>query len=44
MVDNAPKIWNYFKAKGLSDYGIAGLMGNLYAESGLSPYQSSKQF
>ena len=28
-------IWDFFKAKGLSDYGIAGLMGNLYAESGL---------
>ena len=28
-------IWDYFKAKGLNDYGIAGLMGNLYAESGL---------
>lgn len=30
-------IWDYFKAKGLNDYGIAGLMGNLYAESGLMP-------
>ncbi len=28
-------IWNYFKSKGLNDYGVAGLMGNLYAESGL---------
>ncbi len=28
-------IWDYFKDKGLTDYGIAGLMGNLYAESGL---------
>ena len=28
-------IWDYFKGKGLTDYGIAGLMGNLYAESGL---------
>ena len=27
-------IWNYFKSKGLNDFGIAGLMGNLYAESG----------
>lgn len=33
-----PKVmWNYFKKKGLNDYGIAGLMGNLYAESGLKP-------
>lgn len=28
---------NYLKSKGLSDYGVAGLMGNLYAESGLRP-------
>ena len=32
---NEEKIWNYLKSKGLSDYGAAGLMGNLYAESGL---------
>ena len=30
-------MWDYFKSKGLNDYGIAGLMGNLYAESGLRP-------
>ena len=30
------KIWQYFKAKGLNDFGIAGLMGNLYAESALN--------
>lgn len=34
---NEAKIWNYLKAKGLSDCGVAGLMGNLYAESGLIP-------
>ena len=28
-------VWDYFKGKGLTDYGIAGLMGNLYAESGI---------
>lgn len=28
-------IWGFFKKKGLSDCGVAGLMGNLYAESGL---------
>lgn len=33
--DNMIFIWDFFKAKGLSDYGIAGLIGNLYAESGL---------
>ena len=31
------EIWGYFQAKGLTVYGIAGLMGNLYAESGLNP-------
>ena len=31
------KIWSYLKEQGLSDAGAAGLMGNLYAESGLSP-------
>lgn len=35
--NNEEKIWNYFKDKGLSDAGIAGLMGNLFAESGLKP-------
>lgn len=30
-------IWNFLKSKGLNDYGVAGLMGNLYAESGLKP-------
>lgn len=34
---NEQKIWNYLKAQGLSDCGAAGLMGNLYAESGLRP-------
>lgn len=33
----AVEIWGYFQAKGLTVYGIAGLMGNLYAESGLNP-------
>lgn len=32
---NEQKIWNYLKSKGLNDFGVAGLMGNLYAESGL---------
>lgn len=34
---NEEKIWNYLKAKGLPDCGIAGMMGNLYAESCLIP-------
>ena len=34
---NEEKIWNYLVGKGLSEAGAAGLMGNLYAESGLRP-------
>lgn len=33
---NEQKIWNFLKSKGLNDYGCAGLMGNLQAESGLN--------
>lgn len=36
-MDNTEKTWKYLKSKGLNDYGAAGLMGNLYAESGLNP-------
>ena len=35
--NNEEKIWNYLKSKGLNDYGISGLMGNLHAESALIP-------
>lgn len=35
--DNAKTIWNFFKAKGLNDFAIAGIMGNLNAESALKP-------
>ena len=35
--DNAEKIWNFFLDEGFSIYGIAALMGNLFAESGLDP-------
>lgn len=31
------KIWNFLKAKSLNNCGVAGLMGNLYAESALRP-------
>lgn len=34
---NDEKIWNFLKDKGLNDFGIAGLMGNLEAESALQP-------
>lgn len=29
-------IWNFLKGKGLSDFAAAGIMGNLFAESGLN--------
>lgn len=31
------RIWNHLKGWILNDYGVAALMGNLYAESGLNP-------
>ena len=31
------RIWRFLKGKLLSDCGAAGLMGNLYVESGLNP-------
>lgn len=34
---NEEKIWNYLTAAGMNACGAAGLMGNLYAESGLIP-------
>ena len=35
--DNVATIWNFFKGKGLNDFAVAGIMGNLYAESGFKP-------
>ena len=37
MASNEKIIWDACKAQGLNDFGAAGLMGNLYAESGLIP-------
>ncbi|MBQ0067576.1 MAG: LysM peptidoglycan-binding domain-containing protein [Phascolarctobacterium sp.] len=34
---NEEKIWNFLKSKGLNSFAVAGLMGNLFAESGLNP-------
>ena len=34
--NNAKTIWDFLKGKGLNDYAIAGLMGNLKAESALN--------
>lgn len=36
-MNNEKIIWDFFKEAGLNDFGIAGLIGNLYAESGLNP-------
>lgn len=47
---NEQKIWNFLVDKGCSKAGCAGLMGNLYAESGLRPnnlqnyYESTLRF
>ena len=35
-MNNEQVIWNYLKSKGLNDFGIAVLMGNLKAESNLN--------
>ena len=37
MATNAEIMWSFFASNGLTPAGIAGLMGNLYAESGLIP-------
>ena len=37
MVDNARKIWNYFKGYGWSDSAIAGMLGNMQLESTFNP-------
>lgn len=34
---NEEMIWNFLTCKGLNSFAVAGLMGNLYAESGLQP-------
>lgn len=36
--DYMPQIWNTLMAAIGNEYGVAGLMGNLYAESGCTPY------
>lgn len=41
---NAEKIWNYLKGKGLNDYGAAGVLGNLNAESALNPHNLQNTF
>ena len=38
------KIWNFLKTEGFNDFGVAGLMGNLLAESGLQPKNMEDQY
>ena len=38
------KIWNFLLSKLNNEYGVAGLMGNLYAESGLRPNNLQNTF
>lgn len=35
--NNEKTIWDFLKGKGLNAYAVAGIMGNLYAESALNP-------
>lgn len=38
------QIWDFLKAKGLNDYAVAGVMGNLKAESNLRPNNLQNSF
>lgn len=38
------QIWDFLKAKGLNDFAVAGIMGNLRAESALSPINLQNSF
>ena len=37
-------IWNFLKSKRFNDFAIAGIMGNLYAESGMIPNNLQNSF
>lgn len=41
---NPEYIWSFFKSKGLNDFAIAGLLGNLFAESNLLPINLQNTF
>lgn len=42
--ENDEIIWDFFKSKGLNDFAVAGLMGNLKAESNLRPNNLQNNF
>ena len=41
---NEQRIWNFCISKGMSKCGASGLMGNIYAESGLIPTNLQNSF
>lgn len=42
--ENDEIVWDFLKAKGLNDFAVAGLMGNLKAESNLRPNNLQNSF
>ena len=44
QLDLARKIWNYFLGKGWTEEGVAGMLGNLHAESMISSYRKQGDF
>ena len=42
--DTDKTIWDFFTGKGLNAYAVAGIMGNLYAESSLNPVNLQNTF
>lgn len=43
-MSNEEKIWQFLKKQGYNDFGTAGVMGNLYAESALDPQNLQNTF
>lgn len=44
MKNNELTIWNFLKEQGYTDAGCAGIMANLYSESGLNPINLQNTF
>ncbi len=42
--DAEKTIWNFLSGKGLNDFAVAGIMGNLFAESALNPENLQNTF
>ena len=41
--DNVEKAWNYFMDRGLTPVAAAGVMGNIYPESGFNPFAGERR-